>query len=165
MRHKKQHKKQRSNGFSLIELLVAISIFAIIMTALSGLIVQGLRLRRVNELESQAQAYAATVLERYKAYFSVNNNYDRYVNGLTDREALNDIFGETSREGNLELPAAFEDEANLTVTTWCIDVEGDVIADTACAAEAPPLRRIRVTLSNQDTVYADLFTEVGDPSP
>ena len=159
-----RHKKQRSNGFSLIELLVAISIFAIIMTALSGLIVQGLRLRRVNELESQAQAYAATVLERYKAYFSVNRNYDEYVNGLTDREALNDIFSETSRGENLELPTAFEDEANLTVTTWCIDVEGNEIAD--CTAETrPPLRRIRITLSNQDTVYADLFTEVGDPSP
>lgn len=157
----------RTKGFSLIEVLVAIGIFAIIMVALSGLIVQGLRLRRVNELETQAQAYAAAVLERYKSYFTNEEFYDDYSSELSGQAALDALNTDGIPVPNI--PGSFDEEeqpATLEIITTCIDVDGSDMDQTECApGNPPPLRRIQVRLSRDDRVYADLITEVGDPTP
>ena len=158
----------RTKGFSLIEVLVAIGIFAIIMVALSGLIVQGLRLRRVNELETQAQAYAAAVLERYKSYFTNEGFYDNYSSELSGQAALQSLTAGDNNDTSIPvLPAAFKDDpATLEIVTTCIGIDGNDIAQANCApGNPPPLRRIQVTLSRDDRVYADLVTEVGNPAP
>lgn len=152
---------KRTQGFSLIELLIAVSVFSIIMIALSGLVVQGLRLRRVNELENQAQAYAAAVLERFKTYWSVRENYNSYDADLGSATALEPLVGLP------QAPAAFEAEGEppiLYINTGCVELNGTFTEDPC--AETPPLRRVQIVLTGSDgKVYSDLITEVGNPSP
>jgi prepilin-type N-terminal cleavage/methylation domain-containing protein len=70
--------KHRERGLTLVELIVAIAVFAIIMLALSGTIVNGLQVRRKNSAQAHAVAYANSVIEQYKSFWSDSDNYNKY---------------------------------------------------------------------------------------
>ncbi len=70
--------KNREKGLTLVELIVAIGVFAIIMLALSGTIVNGLQARRKNNAQAQAVAHANAIIEAYKSDWSQTTRYNGY---------------------------------------------------------------------------------------
>ena len=149
---------KRLQGLSLVEVLVALAVFSIVGVAITGLMVQGLQVRRENQLNAQAQAYASSVLEGYKSHWANEDNYTTYKEG-------NDI-------GNLpDQPEAFKLElGQVSIDTECIALDGDEWTK-ACnpeneAYEPPPLRRVTVKLTDQENkIRANLVTEIGNPRP
>ena len=147
-----------SRGLSLVEVLVALAVFSIVGVAISGLMVQGLQVRRENQLNTQAQAYASSVLESYKSHWANLENYETYVPG--------------TKIGTLDPPEAFALELDLVdIDTECVDLEGEKWTEDACdpdtdGYEPPPLRQVTVKLTDQaGKVRADLVTEIGNPRP
>ncbi len=141
MRHKKQ-------GLTLLEVLIALAIFAIVMIAVSSTIVSGLQLRRSSQLDAEAQNYAASVLERYKDFWSSLNNYKTQPT----------IPPEPLTPPLPAQPAAFP---FMAINYACIDTDGTVLV---CDSSDPPLRRVSVTLTDLNgKVRAQLATEIGRP--
>lgn len=137
----KQHRaaKSKQSGFSLVELMIAVSIFAVVMLLVSGIIVNGLRARKTNALNLTAQTYASSVLEQLKKKWAVDLAYKK-PEITVNKE-----------------PDGYEPP---TITIDCIDVDGSVLASgTAC-----PLRRVNVKVYDVNQVLrAELMTEIGAP--
>ena len=139
----------KNAGFSLIELLISVAVFSIIMLALSGLIVNGLQVRRGSSNEIQALAYANAFLERYKSHWIESVNYQDGI--MVDAASLP------------VLPTGFTQEGPYFA---CIDEAGNEIDAVSCADSVPPLRRVSLSVKGADgTVLADLSTEIGNPTP
>jgi prepilin-type N-terminal cleavage/methylation domain-containing protein len=156
---------RKEQGLTLVEIIIAIAIFSIIMLALSGTIVSGLQLRRDNTLESQALAYAASVLEQYKSFWADPKNYSCYnpdsAGGLGNSDCPPGVYAPA-------LPAIPEAFATtpIAIDISCVDRAGNTITNTACKSATPPLRRVSVTLKDQQgKVRANLLTEIGNPQP
>jgi type II secretory pathway pseudopilin PulG len=128
-------------GLTLVEIIVAIGVFSIIMLALSGTIVQGLQLRRNNSVDSQAIAYATSILEFQKNFWSSSSAFK---------------LGTTTTP-----PTTPNGLKPATVTlSNCLNADGtDTTGPEVCA-----LRRIRVQVFDlQNVPRADLITEIGNP--
>jgi hypothetical protein len=127
------------------------------MLAISGLVVQGLRVRRGSDIETRAQAYAAAVLERYKSYWSQTGNYNNYNPDNPPAELI--LLDPT-------ITALFSG-GTLEIDTACIDLTGSEIPKADCLAPAiPPLRQVSILLKDAaGKTYADFVTEVGNPVP
>lgn len=151
-------KQTKRKGLSLVELLVAVAVFSIVMLAVSGLIVQGLQVRRQNEVEVRAQSYAVAVLERFKSFWGEAANYKDF-----DKDDLSTWPG---LPDDTDIQAIFS-AGTLSLETSCLDLSGTELTDADCQPPAlPPLRRIQVTLEDDEGKrYANLITEVGNPSP
>ncbi|MCA9840204.1 MAG: type II secretion system protein [Trueperaceae bacterium] len=142
-------KVSRHAGFSLIELLIAVAVFSVVMLALSGILVNGLQLRRSNSNEIQALAYANTVLERYKSHWVESSNYS--AGTLVNAAYLP------------SLPSGFSQQGP---TFDCLDELGNVIETATCVTMVPPLRRISLVVKDADgEILANLVTEIGNPAP
>lgn len=136
-------------GLTLVEIIVAIGVFSIIMLALSGTIVQGLQLRRNNSIDSQALAYATSILETYKNFWSSSTKF-----------AAAETPTPPATPSGL---AAINPATNMTFT--CLNADG-----TNAAPAIPPkpkvcaLRQVHVTVKDLNgKIYADLVTEIGNP--
>lgn len=126
-------------GLTLVEIIVAIGVFSIIMLALSGTIVQGLKLRRDNSIDSQALAYATSILEKQKNLWSSSSVF----------KTGNSVTPPTTPPG---LKPA------IVTVSGCLDANGNPSASRC------DLRRIQVRVSDsQNTLRADLVTEIGNP--
>jgi prepilin-type N-terminal cleavage/methylation domain-containing protein len=133
---------KRSQGLTLVEIVVAIGVFSVIMLALSGTIVQGLQLRRNNSVDAQANAYAASVLERYKNFYAVSKNFD---------DRTSPVFQPVP-------PALKEVVAGIDTTITCINKAG---AEVASDCE---LLRVSVTVRDfAGKARTNLVTEIGNP--
>jgi prepilin-type N-terminal cleavage/methylation domain-containing protein len=159
----------KRQGLTLVEIIVALAIFSIIMLAVSGTIVSGLRLRKSNALESQALTYAASVLEQYKSFWSDFTNYQCYNpysdEGLSNNSKCIEDAGRKFWPAVPPVPAAFQDSP-INITISCIDRSGTVISNTTCTAAGfiPELRRVSVTITDlQNKTRASLTTEIGNP--
>ena len=140
---------------------MALAVFSVVGVAITGLMVQGLQVRRENALNTQAQAYASSILEGYKSHWANVDNYETYVPG--------------TEIGNLERPEAFALElSEVDIDTKCIDLDGvpweedkcDPTSPTSTFTVPPPLRQVSVKLTDQEgKVRADLVTEIGNPRP
>jgi prepilin-type N-terminal cleavage/methylation domain-containing protein len=155
----------RQQGLTLVEIIVAIAIFSIIMLALSGTIVSGLQLRRDNTLESQALAYAASVLEQHKSFWADPKNYACYnpdsANGLGGEDCPPAVYAPALPP----VPQAFANNL-VTIDISCVDLAGNTVANATCKAKTPPLRRVAVAIKDQQgKVRANLLTEIGNPQP
>jgi prepilin-type N-terminal cleavage/methylation domain-containing protein len=135
----------KNSGLTLVEIIVAIAVFSIIMLALSGTIVQGLQLRRQNGVDSQALAYATSILETYKNFWSTSANFTKNINPTMP--ALP--------------PALKEVDPNTDISLDCFAADGSPASVPNCA-----LRRVQVRIyasKNTTTPLASLVTEVGNP--
>lgn len=138
---------KKNSGLSLVELLVAIAVFSIIMLVVSGIVIQGLQVRRDSQLDTRAQAYANAVLEQYKNHWS---NQGRYA--------------AASLPTLPEPPAGFADIAQIDIQPLCVYLDGT--APTPSCTTTPPLRRVSVSLTDSEgKVRANLVTEIGAPRP
>jgi prepilin-type N-terminal cleavage/methylation domain-containing protein len=135
----------KNSGLTLVEIIVAIAVFSIIMLALSGTIVQGLQLRRQNGVDSQALAYATSILETYKNFWSTSAN-----------------FGKNTTPVLPPTPPSLKDIEPLTdISLACFKADGSPSSVPDCA-----LRRVQVRIyasKNTTTPLASLVTEVGNP--
>jgi hypothetical protein len=112
------------------------------MLALSGTIVQGLKLRRDNSIDSQALAYATSILETYKNSWSSS---EEFVDAKTPTLP--------ATPPGLEV---LDPSTDMTFT--CLDAAGNPVS-TNC-----DLRRVRVTVKDlKGKIYADLITGIGNP--
>jgi prepilin-type N-terminal cleavage/methylation domain-containing protein len=159
----------KRQGLTLVEIIVALAIFSIIMLAISGTIVSGLKLRKSNALESQALTYAASVLEQYKSFWSDFENYQCYdpdnPSGLSHNPKCTEDIGQSFWPAIPPVPAAFRDDL-INITVACIERDGDVMSNAACTAPGfiPELRRVSVTITDlQNKTRASLMTEIGNP--
>jgi prepilin-type N-terminal cleavage/methylation domain-containing protein len=156
---------RKEQGLTLVEIIIAIAVFSIIMLALSGTIVSGLQLRRSNTLEAQALAYAASVLEQYKSFWADPQNYACYnpdsAAGLGGADCPPKIYAPALPP----VPTAFvNDPINIQIA--CVNSAGGIVPKAACKAATPALRRVAVTLTDQQgKIRANLLTEIGNPQP
>lgn len=150
----------KQQGLTLVELMISLAVFAIIMLALSGTIVQGLQLRRSNSLESQALAYSASVLENYKSFWSDKKKFDCFASNSDECAAYTSYFAGPTIP---PVPTIFQN-ATTQITIECVDINGTVSA--SCPSEIPDLRRVTVTLvDSKGKINANLMTEIGNPLP
>lgn len=138
-------------GLTLVEIIVAIGVFSIIMLALSGTIVQGLQLRRNNSIDSQALAYATSILETYKNFWSSSANF---AGNDTDTPTL------PTTPAGLQI---INPTTNMTFA--CLNADGtDAPTPTPPNPRVCALRRVHITVKDLNgKIYADLFTEIGNP--
>ena len=160
----------KNQGLTLVEIMVAIAVFSIIMLALSGTIVSGLRLRRNNTLETQALTYAASVLEQYKSFWADATNFQCYnpdnPAGL-NRSKCQTVPARVYWPNTPDIPSSFQNDP-VSIEVSCVDLNGDVISDTTCKDNnfIPPLRRVSIILTDQQgKARANLVTEIGNPNP
>ncbi len=160
----------KNQGLTLVEIMVAIAVFSIIMLALSGTIVSGLRLRRNNTLESQALIYSASVLEQYKSFWADRLNFQCY--NPNNPAGLNRTKCQTTPPrvywpNTPPVPDSFQNDP-ISIEVSCVDLKGNIISNTDCENDGfiPPLRRVSVTLKDQQgKPRAQLVTEIGNPNP
>jgi type II secretory pathway pseudopilin PulG len=138
-------------GLTLVEIIVAIGVFSIIMLALSGTIVQGLKLRRDNSIDSQALAYATSILETYKNFWSSSANF---AGTDTDTPTL------PTTPSGLKVIDPITD-----MTFACLNADGtDAPPATPTKPRVCALRRVHITVKDlKGKIYADLVTEIGNP--
>jgi type II secretory pathway pseudopilin PulG len=138
---------RRIQGLSLVELMVALSFFAITAAALFSFTMSNMQLRRGSQFDNVAIQYANSIVEAYKAHWSVLDNYtngaDPNISNITD----------TSYPPNFQAP-----ERNTAI---CLQTNRQVIPCNG----TPPLRRLTVRIRDQQgKVRAELTTEIGVPA-
>jgi prepilin-type N-terminal cleavage/methylation domain-containing protein len=138
----------KHSGFSLVELMISVAIFAVVMLLMSGIIVNGLKVRQSNGLDIRAQVYASTYLQKIKNHWLDSNKYN------------------TGDIQILSAPDGYK-EPNLSIS--CINLDGSIIATTnalTCDGTSPPIRRIGIDVyDTQNKLRAHLITEIGNPNP
>lgn len=159
---------KRQAGLTLVEIIVAVGVFSIIMLALSGTIIQGLQVRRNNSAESQALAYAASVLEQYKNAWADFENFKCF--NSDPAEVRRNISTCTAASYEPLIPAVPTGFKPDFIAFACLERDGDSIANATCNgnddAFAPDLRRVTIILKDQqDKIRAQLSTEIGNPIP
>ena len=132
---------EKRAGFTLIEVLVALSILSIIVVALSGMLTSSLQARQVSAERSTANRYAESLLNRYKGHWKKETNYVA-----------------ASAPPNIPpVPEGFDSTIGLAIENRNYD--GSVYTGT----DAPDMRSLTVTLRRQGKVMANLSTEIGKP--
>jgi Tfp pilus assembly protein PilV len=138
---------RRTQGLSLVELMVALSFFAITAAALFSFTMSNLQLRRGSQYDNVAIQYANSIVESYKASWSSHNNY---VNAADP--SIGNILGD-NYPSNFQAP-----ERNTTI---CLQTNRQVIPCNG----TPPLRRLVIRIRDQQgEVRAELTTEIGVPA-
>ncbi|MCA9836820.1 MAG: prepilin-type N-terminal cleavage/methylation domain-containing protein [Trueperaceae bacterium] len=140
--------KRSRSGFSLIELMIAVAVFSVVMLLMSGIIVNGLRVRKSNSFEVRAQVYASTYLQKIKNHWLNNTMFNA---------------------GNIQVLPPPDGLVTPSFTMTCANLDGSTIAVTnvlTCDDIPPPLRRLSIDVyDTEGKLRAHLVTEIGNPSP
>jgi prepilin-type N-terminal cleavage/methylation domain-containing protein len=161
---------KQNRGFTLVELLVALGIFAIVSASITALMTSGLRTRQVSQRTLNAQQVAYAIIEDHKNFWSVKDNY-AIKTGATDQKLL-PSWNTASYLQNVGVEVA-----NIAVTYGCLDANGTDRTKAAalttittqadalnCSLSDPGLRSIKVIIKDrQGRVTADLASEIGKP--
>ncbi len=151
----REPRRQRANpghtvaGLTIVEVLVAIVILGIALTAIGAMITGDLGLRRTSIASNTGVQLASSYLEAVKRAWSVPDNYEAQVG---------QPFG--------LLPDAPTDPRysayTMTLDITCLSTNG---TEVACTAHPnPDLRRLSVEVSGPaDQTVTRLVTEVGRP--
>jgi prepilin-type N-terminal cleavage/methylation domain-containing protein len=149
-------------GFTLVEVIVALGMFAIISAAISGLMISNLRTRQGSQQSLNAQQIAYAVIEHHRQHWSVLNNYDSSVTGAQVLPA----FSTASYTQNVGINVS-----SIDISYGCLDANGTNRTDTAslsslrCSLTNPALRSITVVVKDsQNNQTARLVAEIGRPS-
>ncbi len=140
--------RQQRQGFSLIEVIVAIAVLGIILVAVGGLMTGNLQLRRTSNQSTEAVQLAASYLESIKRTWSVLDNY---------------IAPAT---GNVVLPPTPNDPRGTNYTfvldLRCLNIDG---SNAGCAGNRDPeLRQVELLVrNNQGAQVGRLVSQIGRP--
>jgi prepilin-type N-terminal cleavage/methylation domain-containing protein len=159
-----------NRGFTLVELLVALGIFAIVSASITALMTSGLRTRQASQRTLNAQQVAYAVIEDHKNFWTVKDNY-AVKTGATNQTLLPN-WNTASYLQNVGVEVA-----NVAISYGCLDADGTSRTNTAaptaittqadalnCSVAEPALRSVKVTIKDrQGRVTADLTSEIGKP--
>ncbi len=137
--------KRESRGFTLVEVLVALAVLTIVLGVVAASIGSSLQISRQSRINAFASEYVQSVVERYRAHWSVPANY---------------AAGSTPPD--LSALASKLQSAGLTATinaTQVINPDGTTFTGTG----QPPLRRIVLEVRQGSNVRARLVTDIGNP--
>lgn len=154
---------KRRKGFSLVEILVALSIFAVVSIGISGLMISSLQVRQGSQKTLNAQQIAFAAIEHHKDLWSVAKIYQ--ITGTNPASNLIPDFQNASYTQNVGV-----DAANLTASYGCLDSNGTDRSGTDgsklfCTLDNPALRRVTITVRDaQSRVTAQLTAEIGRPA-
>ncbi len=148
-------------GFTLVEILVALSIFAIVSIGISGLMISSLQVRRGSQKTLNAQQIAYAAIEDHKDFWSTKKRYDLKdtVSGFIPN------LQNASYAQNVSV-----DATNMAASYGCLDSNGTDRTNTNatklfCSVESPSLRRVTITVNDaQGQVTAQLTAEIGRPA-
>jgi prepilin-type N-terminal cleavage/methylation domain-containing protein len=153
--------KNRTQGFGLVEIVVAIAIFSIVMAAVSSSLISNMQLRQRNQKSLAAQQYALEALEIHKNHWSIVDNYRGRTTStpFTAPSAPNLVAFDNRRPGYVQTP---------TYSYSCLSSAGTMLPLTTnslnCSVSNPDLRRVTVVITDlNNTVLARLTTEIGRP--
>ncbi len=133
------------SGFSLVEVLVALAILTIVLGVVASSIGSSLQISRQSRINAYASEYVQSVVERYRAHWSVPANYS---SGATP-PGLSGLADKLS-------------QANMTATinaSQVINPDGTAFTGTG----QPPLRRLVVEVRRGSEVRARVVTDIGNP--
>ncbi len=141
-------KRRAANGFSLVEVIVAIAVLGVILVAVGGLMTGNLTLRRSSNRATEAIQISSSYLEAIKRHWTVLDNFV-----------------------NESMPPAPEDPRAenywFRVDIVCVDLDGTVLS---VCPPIPELRQVRVTAYETDweanpdaTVLESIVTQIGRP--
>lgn len=146
-------RSKQEAGFSLVELVISVAIFAVIMLLVTGIVVNGLKARKNSKLDIDAQNYVYTILEQFKSDWS--NQIEYLAFDGTDPNT----YPEPVKEFLDSVPFPF---TVMSLDFDCVELDGSI--QSPC--DNPPLRRVSLSLiDNSGKVGADLITEIGHPRP
>lgn len=132
-------------GFTLVEVLIALAILTIILGVATASIGSSLQVSRQSRINAIASEYVQSVAERYRAHWSVPDNYNR-----------------GSRPPDLAALASKLTSANLSATiddTQKINPDGTRFEGSG----QPPLRRVVVEVRQGSSTRARLVIDIGNP--
>lgn len=117
-----RNKRKISRGFSLIEIILAIAIFATVSTSAVGIVLQGLELNRLSAEETIANQYASEGLEAVKSIKSQSFSLllDNNSVGLSNSSGLWSFSGTQN---------VFDNRFSRTISITSVqrDANGDVV--------------------------------------
>lgn len=138
-------RRNRHKGFSLVEILIAMTVFGIVAASVSSLVMANSRLQRESRQDIAAQEYV-----------------DRYMERLKRLWLIPDRYRDSRLMGNLDRPPAGYAFRDLVISVTCIDTGGIELAG-GCDTENVPLKRVEVSLVKGDDVAARAWAEIGEP--
>lgn len=142
---------KRDQGFTLIEMLVAVGILALVVVVMADGVTSNLRAAQYTRNSAQAKAYAQSVLEAYRSAWSEVDNYKL--------KAVPDLSGLP------ELPAPYQSKAPLVRITdvALADAAGNDIT-LAKDTNIVQVRQVEVTVFRNSDSAVVLSTRISDPS-
>lgn len=138
---------RRQDGFTLVEILVALSVLAIVVVATSALMVGTLNLSRTNKERAVLNTYTQAVLERYRNAWNDQQNFQ--------------TAAPPSLANLPTLPRAFTTRAPEVRFRW---LRADRTEVPSSSSEVPALREVRVIVYRGTASAADVKTWIGNPA-
>jgi prepilin-type N-terminal cleavage/methylation domain-containing protein len=166
-----------NRGFTLIEVLVALGIFAIVAASITALMTSGLRTRQTSQRTLNAQQAAYAIIEDHKNLWSVKSNYT--VNpSKADQRLIPYWDNKPNWSSASYLQNVGVEVRNVSIAYGCLDSNGTNRTNTVipnpvtsqaqilnCTTNDPALRRVTVTVRDaQNRVTANLTSEIGKPN-
>lgn len=141
----------RDQGFTLIEMLVAVGILAVVVVVMASGVTSNLRAAQYTRTSAQAKAYAQSVLEAYRSAWSEVDNYRL--------KSVPDLSGLPA------LPAPYQAKAPAVRITdvALVDAAGNDIT-TAKDTNIVQVRQVEVTVFRDTESAVVLSTRISDPS-
>lgn len=142
---------KRDQGFTLIEMLVAVGILTLLVVVMADGVTSNLRAAQYTRNSAQAKAYAQSVLEAYRSAWSEVDNYKL--------KAVPDLSGLP------KLPAPYQSKAPLVRITdvALADAAGNDIT-LAKDTNIVQVRQVEVTVFRNSDSAVVLSTRISDPS-
>lgn len=141
----------RDRGFTLIEVLVAVSILGLMAVVLSNGVISNLRATHYTRTSAGAKAYAQSVLEAYRSAWSEVDNYkNKTTPDLSGLPALPDPYRDKTPVVKItDVP--LKDEAGNDITK-------------AKDTNVVQVRQVEITIFKSSAPAVVLSTRISDPS-
>ena len=140
-----------TKGLTLVETLIAITLFGVLSAATAGLMLSSINLRSGNQRSLQAEHFVNKVLEEHKDYWSVLDNYDKIPDYVT-----------TGTLGT-ETPESM----SINISYSCMDADGNFLDEDSsalnCVEPSPALRRVAISIYQGENLVAQHVTDIGRP--
>lgn len=142
---------RKNQAFTLVETLIAITIFSVLSAAAASLMLSSINLRENNQDSLRSEQFIKQVLERHKDYWAVKSNYDSLPTYISNYEFTQDM----------------PETMSMNINYQCLDAEGNLLGSGSgalnCSKSNPPLRRVIIEISRNGSLVAKQKADIGRP--